>query len=155
MAITNRRVVTGLDAQGRSKVLFDGPINGGSQVAGSIAMAWRTDKVPASNEGDADGAKVEFGLDRLNDGGTNFMVVEVAPGTEPMMHATNSIDYLVVTKGRVLLKLETEEVILNPGDLIVDRGVLHGWSALGSEAAQFVAITIPADPLGEGARVHD
>jgi quercetin dioxygenase-like cupin family protein len=147
-----RRVVTGLDPQGRSKVLFDGPIPA-SAAGPHINLAWRTETVPASNEGDAETA-TPFENGMLNDASSRFMVVQVQPGSHPLMHATNSIDYLIVLSGRILLKLETEEVTLEPGDLIVDRGVLHGWTALGDEPGVMACVMVPAEPLGPGARME-
>lgn len=154
MTLNNRRVVTGLDGAGMSAVIFDDRIR--SDKAGEevpVTMVWRANSVPASNEGNADAGNVPFDFASLNDGGANFVMLELQPGTEPVMHATNSLDFLFVIRGRVLLKLEAEEVELGAGDLIVDRGVLHGWTALGQEPALLACVTIPAVPLGEGARM--
>jgi quercetin dioxygenase-like cupin family protein len=152
MAITNRRVVTGLDADGRSCVLFDAPLRVSSDA--SLAIAWRSDRVPADNDGAADPGGGDFTLDLVNGGGSTFLMVQLLPGRDTVtMHATNSLDYLVVLQGHVLLVLEAGEVVLNPGDVIVDRGVLHGWKCAGDEPALMAAITLPAAPLGAGARI--
>ena len=47
----HRRVVTGLDRDGRSCVIIDSPIAMTSAVGG---MAWRTESLPADNSGSAD-----------------------------------------------------------------------------------------------------
>jgi quercetin dioxygenase-like cupin family protein len=134
-------------------VLFDGPIGAADGSQTGVTVVWRTDAVPASNAGGADMADRAFDTRLLNDDGSKFVLVELKPGADPLMHATNSIDYLVVLRGQVLLKLEAQEVVLQPGDLIVDRGVLHGWSALGDEPALMAAVMVPAEPLGAGARM--
>ena len=54
---------------------------------------------------------------------------------------------------RVVLALETGEVTLRPGDLIVDRGVIHGWRNDGAVPAVFASVTIPAKPVGAGRTV--
>jgi quercetin dioxygenase-like cupin family protein len=152
MAIKSRRVVTGLDAQGRSCVLFDDQLRATPMGAQSgVAMIWRSETVPADNSGDTDTVD-GFSLELLNEGGTKFMLVEVEPNVEPIMHATDTIDYLVVLRGQVVLRLEADEVMLGPGDVIVDRGVIHGWSARGEESALFASIMIPANTVGAGAR---
>ena len=74
-------------------------------------------------------------------------------GGEAFLHATDTIDYLVMIAGEVVLALETGEVTLRPGDLIVDRGVIHGWRNDGAVPAVFASVTIPAKPVGAGRTV--
>jgi mannose-6-phosphate isomerase-like protein (cupin superfamily) len=146
-----RRVVTGLDAAGRSCVVFDGPVPRHSPVAN---LVWRTAAVPADNAGDEDAAAA-YAMEMLHDGGTNFILTELPPGLtgDAFMHATDTIDYLVVISGEVVLVLEAGEVRLRPGDLIVDRGVIHGWRNDGAEPAVYASVTIPARPVGNGRTV--
>lgn len=146
-----RRVVTGLDAEGKSCVLIDGPVPRTSPAANLI---WRTAAVPADNSGSADAA-VPYDMAMLHDGGSNFILTELPPGLSggAFMHATDTIDYLVMIAGEVVLALETGEVTLRPGDLIVDRGVIHGWRNDGAETAVFASVTIPAHPVGKGRTV--
>jgi len=51
---------------------------------------------------------------------------ETSP-TPELMHATDTIDYLIILSGKVTLVLEEGEADLGPGDFVVDRGVVHGW----------------------------
>ena len=60
-------------------------------------------------------------MELLHDGGSNFLLVELRPGMGRFMHATDTLDYLVVLTGEVVLELETGEVLLKPGDFVVDR----------------------------------
>jgi mannose-6-phosphate isomerase-like protein (cupin superfamily) len=91
----------------------------------------------------------------LHDGGTNFLLTELPPGAggDAFMHATDTIDYLVMLSGAVVLVLETGEVTLRAGDLIVDRGVIHGWRNDGDAPAVFCSVTLPAHPVGKGRTV--
>ena len=50
------------------------------------------------------------------------------PGRHPLMHRTESIDYGVVLEGEIVLLLDDSEVVLNPGDLVVQRGTIHAWT---------------------------
>lgn len=151
----SRRVVTGLNAAGRSCVLIDGEVPRRRPVANLI---WRTGQLPADNSGTADEA-VPYEMEMLHDGGVNFILTELPAGMangapiDAFLHATDTIDYLVVISGEVVLVLETAEVTLRAGDLIVDRGVIHGWRNDGAVPAVFASVTIPARPVGQGRTV--
>jgi mannose-6-phosphate isomerase-like protein (cupin superfamily) len=150
-AAGHRRVVTGLNAKGRSCVLFDGPVPRHGPVAN---LVWRTAEVPADNTGGTDAA-APYDMAMLHDGGTNFILTELPPGLagEAFMHATDTIDYLVVLSGELVLVLETGEVTLHGGDFIVDRGVIHGWRNDGDVPAVYCSVTLPAHPIGKGRTV--
>jgi mannose-6-phosphate isomerase-like protein (cupin superfamily) len=147
-----RRVVTGLDDQGRSCVIIDGPV---PRVTPAANLVWRNGAVPADNSGSED-AGGGYDMAQLHDGGVNFIITEMPPGgsgQQAFMHATDTIDYLAMLSGEITLVLETEEVVLRAGDLIVDRGVIHGWRNDGSEVARMVSVTVPALPVGKGRTV--
>ena len=144
-----RRVVTGLDEQGRSCVTIDGPVPRHDQATN---LVWRSHAVPADNSGNADNA-IPYTMEMLHDGGSNFMLVELPPGIPSYKHATDTLDYLIVLSGNVILELDTEEVALGPGDFIVDRGVIHAWRNDGPETAVMASITLPALPVGNGRTV--
>jgi mannose-6-phosphate isomerase-like protein (cupin superfamily) len=46
----------------------------------------------------------------------------------PYMHKTGSLDFCFIIEGQVTLVLDTEEVALNAGDIVVQRGTNHAWS---------------------------
>lgn len=149
--LAHRRVVTGLDAAGKSCVVIDGPIPRFNEVG--AALAWTTAAHPADNSGSADTVG-PYGLEMLHTPGSNFAICEFAAGnTEAMMHATDTIDYLVILQGRVTLVLESGEVHLGPGDFVVDRGVLHGWSNPHAETCVAAVVNLPAHPVGKGRTV--
>ena len=145
----SRRVVTGLDAQGKSCILIDGTVPRQSK---SSDMIWRTPTIPADNSGAEDMA-VPYAMEHLHDGGSNFMLVTFPPHMGPYMHATDTLDYLVVLSGQIVMQLEAEEVVLHPGDLIVDRGVIHAWRNDTDQPATMVSVTVPALPVGNGRTV--
>jgi quercetin dioxygenase-like cupin family protein len=74
-------------------------------------------------------------------------------GDGPFWHATDTIDYIVVLRGEVVLVLETGEVTARAGDFIVDRGVLHAWRNDGPETAALAVVNLPAHPVGKGRTV--
>ena len=140
-----RRVVTGLGEDGKSRILIDGPIDR-AEVASSYV--WRS-AIPADNSGSADTA-VPFTIDMVHYDGGNFILIEFPPGMQPFMHATDTLDYIVMLKGEVHFATETGEVTLKPGDFVVNRGTMHAWRNDGPETAVLAAMTVPSKPLGQG-----
>lgn len=142
-----RRVVTGLNAEGKSAVILDGPVPRFNAM--NAALAWRTTSAVADNSGTADTA-VPYAMELLHSGGSNFAVCEFPPGAEAYMHATDTLDYLIVLSGHVTLVLEKGEAALGPGDFVVDRGVLHGWRNDGAEPCICAVVNLPSHPVGKG-----
>lgn len=165
MARPIRRVVTGLDGQGRSAFISDGqtPCQFDATAIGVAGgLLWETNQMPASNLGNADAADRSFPKRIAPENGTAFYVFEYAPGAgraaprddgtkEPGsgMHSTATIDYIVVISGEMTLLTQTGETVLRAGDTVVDRGVKHAWENRGSEPVVMASITIDAHPLGE------
>jgi mannose-6-phosphate isomerase-like protein (cupin superfamily) len=55
---------------------------------------------------------------------------------DPGMHTTPTIDFEVVLSGRVILELDDgAEVLLEPGDTVVQNGTRHRWRNGGTEPA--------------------
>jgi quercetin dioxygenase-like cupin family protein len=50
------------------------------------------------------------------------------PGSHPMMHQTETIDYVIVLNGEIYMVLDKSEVLLKAGDVAVQRGTNHAWS---------------------------
>jgi len=171
-----RRVVTGMNAEGRSCVILDGnpPAKLAATQSESIAYSlWQTDGPQASNEGIADAAAEPFDIS-LSFGASKFVTTWFPPvpnaaklssderarlarraasparrtaHDHPGMHATNSVDYVVIMKGELVLVLEDGETVLHAGDVLIDRGVPHAWENRGIEPAVLIAALIDAAPL--------
>lgn len=73
-------------------------------------------------------------------GGLNMYYLDVAPKTEGVMHRTTSTDYLVVLRGNLTLLTppnpfdivegqgtydEPVETLCKPGDVVLQRGIMH------------------------------
>jgi mannose-6-phosphate isomerase-like protein (cupin superfamily) len=149
-----RRVVTGLDHEGRSCVIFDGPV---PDPAGTgVGLVWRTPEIPADNSGREEAADQRFDFEVMHSGGSVFVVVEYPPGMgrdETFWHATNTIDYIVVLSGEVVVMVETGVVTLQTGEFFVDRGVAHAWRNDGAVPTRIAVINLPAQPVGKGKTV--
>ncbi|MEO1253151.1 MAG: cupin domain-containing protein [Pseudomonadota bacterium] len=63
----------------------------------------------------------------------------------PMMHKTETLDVIILVRGRVDLILdEGEPTSLKPGDVVIQRATNHAWANHGSETALLVAVLIKA-----------
>ena len=61
------------------------------------------------------------------------------------MHKTETVDYIILLKGKVTLILDEEEVDLEPFDVVVQRGTNHAWANTGSEPALLIAVLIDSN----------
>jgi quercetin dioxygenase-like cupin family protein len=122
---------------------------------GAVKLVWKSEAVPARNDEEIETTAPDFDFALVRRGGTAFVIVEIPPGQElapPGMHATDTLDYLVVLRGRLELVVQTGSVILDPGDVVIDRGVYHGSRAVGNESAVLAVVLIPAEPVGSRQR---
>ena len=156
-----RRVVTGHDKAGRSRIAQDAgaPQTHEDRDAGLVFHElWRTEGPLASNDGSAEPVPRE--LDVLPPwGGTALRIMEVAPfdGVERLQpHVSDTTDYNIVLQGEITAITDEGETVLRAGDVVVVCGARHSWRNDGSEPCVFASIMVrdPASPvLGrEGAR---
>src|SRR5579862_5914603 len=136
-----RRVITGLDTNGRSAVVIDEP---------SRTIIWSTPTLPAGNSGAADTGSANFDFPVK---GIRFSFHDFPPGTQPYMHATDTIDYVVVISGEIHFITETSQVRLCSGDTLVNRGVMHGWHNDGRETCRIITVVCEAAPVGKGGTI--
>lgn len=159
-----RRIITGRDSAGRSRVLFD---DAGHDHGGNVEI-WST-----CEEGIADpaggplrllpphaGSKVRYVLippevaeaDQSDEArrqaaraffgsmGAAHVLVDDIP--HPHAHRTATIDYIIMISGELTLLLEDGEHAIRPGNVVVQRGTSHAWVNRGSGPALFVAVMI-------------
>ena len=63
-------------------------------------------------------------------------------GRHPLMHRTETIDYAVVLEGQMTLVMDDQEIVLNTGDVVVQRGTNHAWSNRSSKRVRMLYILI-------------
>ena len=171
-----RRVVTANDENGRSIFLIDEEATSIKEMESMPGLAltdiWVTDGSPANNSGQKDNADSPIILEPPNNG-TIFRVVEFPPDSEwrdsadakeafrsigaehasdteakdPLMHQTSTIDYLIVLKGEIWAILDSDEICLKQGDVMVQRGTNHSWSVRTNEPCLLAAVLVSAEPL--------
>jgi|TARA_B100001750_G_C15519654_1_gene610400 quercetin dioxygenase-like cupin family protein len=145
MAANIRRVVTANDNEGKSEVWIDDLAQNvkvsRSGVTGTVV--WTTDTVPPDLSGAEDLGDKEVERPPVRRG-TIFRIIEFQPGNTTDMHVTQTIDYAIVLKGEIDMRLEKGAVHLVAGDVIVQRGTLHDWVNTGDEVCVIAFILIDA-----------
>ena len=121
-----RRLVTIDDERGRSRALEDASVRDVRTDAAGVSstLVWATDRTPAP---------ITTRPPRIADdmlpprGGSLCRIVTFPPGDAPA-RKTRTLDFCLVLEGEITLVLETQEVALSAGDVVVQRGTRHAWS---------------------------
>lgn len=160
MALTPiRRVVTGNDERGKSKVVWDGPSPGTHETnfkgrGHTDFWVWRETPPPLAGTEDTGKWPDEF---PGPPGGGHLRVVHwlaktaESPPNEPYkspethgrtwdrgggnhynrsyMHKTKSVDYGIMLTGERVMELDDCTLTLKPGDIVIDVGAWHLWDS--------------------------
>ena len=157
-----RRVVTGIDSNGKSVFVSDGPpVTTGA--LGTITDLWRIDAPPTDPSAGHDPPVYRF-LPAPT--GSIFRIVELPPQAERIaqfdagqagipfptqdprdpewgMHTTPTSDYITILSGAVWLRLDDgAEVELRAGDCVIQRGTRHTWRNTGTIPCVFVSVML-------------
>lgn len=171
-----RRVVSGHNDSGKSVFISDasaGSVKEMESMPGlTLTDLWQTNSAPADNRGNADAADRPVVLEPPPSG-TIFRIVEFPPdsawrdradageafdsigaghapvegSSDPMMHKTSTVDYLIVLKGEIWAILDDSETCLKQGDVMIQRGTNHSWSVRTDEPCLLAAVLVNAEPV--------
>jgi len=172
-----RRVVTGHDSEGRSIFVSDGLAPNVKEMKPTfpglaLTDLWETKGAPEDNDRKGDAADRPVHLEPPKNGSI-MRIVEFPPDStrpqdsdshagfkaigaghaqdrksaDPMMHRTNTVDYIIVLKGEIYAIMDQGEALLRAGDILIQRGTNHSWSVRGSEPCIIAAVLINAKPL--------
>jgi mannose-6-phosphate isomerase-like protein (cupin superfamily) len=166
------RVVTGYDDNGDPAVIVQGEpptvIHAGRYTTTEL---WVADRGPLHATG-SDASAREWALEPPP-GGSCFRIVEIAAGgaVEDEIaprdadqgapasasasdtahsefqgaHATDTLDYVTILRGEVTLVIGGTEMVLRPGDSVVQQpGVPHDWQNRSRESAVMVGVLLSA-----------
>jgi mannose-6-phosphate isomerase-like protein (cupin superfamily) len=174
-----RRVVTGLNAEGRSIILSDETVTTVGEVqswpGNGVTAVWTSNISPANSRdkdlprlitdfprpgrGQPDdhahpsGSRVGKTVARAARTGDHSRRAHVSRGTGDRhfqivpVHATDTVDYLIMLSGELTMMVDNGEVTLKPFDTLIQRGVNHGWVNRGTDPALIAAAVIDAEPL--------
>ena len=62
----------------------------------------------------------------------------------PSMHRTDTLNYFIVLSGQMWALSEGRDVLVKPGDVIIQHGCMHGWRIEGTEPCVMAAVLIDA-----------
>jgi quercetin dioxygenase-like cupin family protein len=137
-----RRVVTGFDEDGNPAALFDGEADRIEDFGLTQAVElWMTGGAPPGTAGDQDPVIGDWRLEPPG-GGTIFRLATHQPGEEVALHATQTVDYVIVLSGELVLLLGETEILLKAGDAVVQRATPHGWANRSSEPCTVAAVLL-------------
>ena len=68
-----------------------------------------------------------------------------AGGKRTVMHRTKTLDYVVMIEGEAVLVLDNTEVLLNKGDVVVQRDTNHAWENRSGKVARMAFFHIDAE----------
>jgi hypothetical protein len=137
-----RRIVTGLDENGLSTVESSDEIDGmdvwEAEVSAAPAWVHGVGKLMPF-EPDAGQVKVMSVTfpPETNDPGA---VTEREEGTATGLHKTRSVDVILVREPMVLI-LETGEVEIAAGDVVIQQATMHDWRNPGNEPARMLGFS--------------
>jgi hypothetical protein len=140
-----RRIVTGHDTNGTSVVVSDGPppqhhSMHGPSIGADFIEIWNDPlAVPVlTSTPTRDPNERQFTI--MPAAGHLLRILDVYPlqagGKRTVMHRTQTLDYVVVIEGELVLLLDASEVTLSQGDVVVQRGTDHAWENRSAKIAR-------------------
>ncbi len=158
-----RRIVTGYK-EGKSGIIEDKLVdNVEEHIPGLFTYdIWATNTMPVVIDKPVIISNTLFPNTPKN--GTYFRYVQIPPDTEltrdplqraaeknnfphPLMHQTNTIDYIIILYGELYLILDSEETLLKPGDIVIQQGTNHAWSNRSDKPCIQLAILLDANSV--------
>lgn len=143
-----RRIVTGENADGQSAELFGEDDLQVLEFNGSrVYRLWETDAVPTSLPITVDRGATAGNAYRPEFEGTSLYVADIPAGvaaSKVPMHQESSLDYMAVLGGEIVLLLETEEITMKTGDVLVQGGNLHGWENRSAQPCRLLVVALRA-----------
>ena len=143
--------------------------------ATAVTELWETRATPASNAGNDDPTAGQPQRLPPPKHGSKFRVVEYPPDSKrvaamrggavshdtqsegyvrdlknarhPGFHKTSTIDYAIVLSGEIHALMDEGEVLLKPGDVLIQRGTSHAWSNRTEQPCCIAFVLIDAEPV--------
>ena len=120
-----------------------------------VSDVWATDSMPVDLH---KSAKIEDSFfPVLQQNGSLFRYVHIPPDTavkkyfepkpgapHPLMHKTETLDYIIILSGEVYLVMEDTETLLRPGDIVIQCAANHAWSNRSDQPCIQLAILLYA-----------
>jgi hypothetical protein len=135
-----RRIVTGRNAQGKSYIVSD-------EMA-AVGNLWTTK--PDQPIGQAPPGEPRTLTHATGEG--RFFVAAIQPSKDPKpnlenrggFHETPGIAYCYILNGELVFLVDTQEVKVRAGDLIVERNTFHSWRNEGTTPVSMLITVVNA-----------
>lgn len=150
MTSTPRRIIAGLDENGKSCVVSEEAIPQSGADGMGISVLFSGAIGRTSNVAPLTPGFPEFSMNLLTDPVYAMMVATYGPGLgqdDPGMHFTNTADHFYIIEGECVLVLESGDVVLRAGDVGICRGVMHGWRNDTDKPCRLVTFVLPAEAM--------
>jgi hypothetical protein len=167
-----RRIVTGDDLKGRSRIVEDAPaasIRTVPERPGYRAVnVWRSAETPA-RIGAADSTAEHRGILPPKNGSI-LRIIDFPPepsdqaalkkmldatfggiykdalhdrrALHPGMHRTETLDYAIVLEGEIYAVMDEDETLMRAGDVLIQRGTNHAWANRSGRTARIAFVLI-------------
>jgi len=153
-----RRIVTGHDENGKSVFLSIGkPPQHHHRQEGLVQFfeLWHTDTSPAPitpTEALEPNERLPLKIPP-DPNGSVIRILDIHPGhvkqmkprsdgKHPGTHRTETIDYGIMLEGEIYMLLDDSEVLVQRGDVIIQRGTDHAWENRSQSVARIVFVLI-------------
>jgi naringenin degradation protein FdeH len=144
---SRKRVVTGLDDQGRSIISSSGAVPSITDTGDHITEdQWIFDAMPPPMDEEMNAADEPEHALWPTTGGAVFRIVAFKKGDGPM-HVTDTIDFVVILSGEVYLVMEEGEVLLTAGDTVIQRATKHAWENRSDKECVLAGVLIGTPPV--------
>lgn len=126
-----RRIVTVENDDGAAVVMADDA--GGNELflnGSRIVRLWETNDTPVSLTIDGDAGQRAGNAYRPGFSGTSFYLAELPAGSDLddiPLHQQDSLDYIAVLEGEIVLVLPDQRLRMRRGDTLVQAGNVHSW----------------------------
>ncbi|WP_255607131.1 cupin domain-containing protein [Pedobacter polysacchareus] len=150
-----RRIVTGIK-NGRSLIVEDKKVTNVSEHLPGLLISdiWATNSMPVdlTQELIVDNTLVPDPPKQ----GSYFRYISIPPDKDlgipekianevhPLMHKTDTLDYIIILSGELYLILDEEETLLKTGDIVIQKGTNHAWSNRSDQPCVQLAILLDA-----------
>lgn len=168
------KYVFGLRPDGRSDVTHEEDISVLPEFGNGLRGMdlWLNRETPADLSSSDDPVVGKPMVHEPPDGGAIFRVLDILPGKaskedyiavhrnlqsihvpehfdslkDPSMHKTDTLNYFSLVAGELWALSEGRDVLMRPGDVIVQQGCMHGWRNDGTATARLICVLIDACP---------
>jgi len=155
-----RVVIASNDSEGKSVISSDttNPLFGPfGPKASQFTTLYSTEAVPVSNTAPLPSSSTTS-IPRPTKNGTVFCTSDMPPNMISAFHRTQTLDYMVVLKGQITLRVDDgKEVTVGEGEMVVNRGNIHAWINNTNEWTRMLFVMLDAEKvvLEDGRALED